>query len=1021
MKRLFTFLFVVSLLSVCARAEDATVVENFSGVGNVSTNNYTWTAPDKADLCTWSITQTARREQDTIHTANQKQAIWMPVNSSGAAKISTSNFEGGIKSVAFKYARFGSENKDGRVLQLNVKVGDTEYPTPTFAKNAMKLGNGASADHETYSQVFNSKSNTAQLTIENISTYTESLTSTSSICRILVGDVTITPYIYYTTKNAIIEVGSSTYENTDLIKNIDGEGGELTFSSANTGIATVNETTGVVTGVAAGCTEIIATYTWPASGGEVTTRYTIVVNKSLKEAFTNVEQATSSGAAGSTWSGDYCTWQTNFARRKSTDKIGDNQATWLAMSNSVRGALKTTNWEGGIKSVSFPYAQFDTETDNHLKLDVRTVDATSATIGNKEVERGAESDEGINKTTGGETYKWECNCKQNAQLHIVNTSTIRGGGDYTSTNPPRWLVGDVTITPYLYYTKKSAAMAVGGTYTNTWLIDNTACEGGTLTYETSDASIATVSEGVVTGVRVGEATITAKYTWDETHYVTASYTIRVVESNALVEDFSKIPGGSISANGSAHSYEGNYCTWWCRNASYGGNNYKLNDGTRGFWLSHTITEKDNTSAYIETARDPNYQEGGIKHVSFKWHQFGNASDQTIKLQLKVNNTAKDVIEVVGGNASADICVNDQTYESNNAVSSKSNAKLTIANVSYKTGEPATNAQGRVIIGPISITPYLFYLKREKAIGIGERYTHPLLDNTDSEGTITYSISSSSVASINSSTGEVVGKTTGDATVTATWSEGATTTYTLHVSYDLEDNADNSSIITSLDGQTVSVRLKDRTIYCDGDFNTICLPFALSKEQLAESPLAGFKIMDFTNAYLSGSGDAQQLDVRFTETDHIEAGRPYLISKSAASDITNPVFENVLISDVEGATVEGTSLNFVGILMPTVLNENNLFVAAGNQLYWWVDGQSDEDSSLKSYRAFFAVPGTLSEPALAQLRRASARIVTSTEIATGIENAEHQKSDVESLKTIENGQLIIIRDGMKYNIFGQIVK
>lgn len=1015
MKRLFTLFFVVSVLSATMWAADVSLVERFSAINQTSSvASDTWAG----DVCNWATAYT-RHKLATAAEGNQDIIIvdevdmnscWMSTDgSTQVGNIQTTDWEGGIKAVSFRWAQFGAESKN--TLQLRIAAGTIENDTETRAGSS---GENKTTGGTLYSHSFENKAN-CQLSITNISTK-----GGGNSCRILIGDITITPYIYYTTKNAIIEVGSSTYENTDLIKNIDGEGGTLLFSSANTDIATVNETTGVVTGVAAGCTEIIAKYTWPASGGEVTTRYTIVVNKSLTEAFTNVEQAKSSGAAGSTWSGDYCTWQTNFARRKNTDKIGDNQATWLAMSNTVRGTLKTTDWEGGIKSVSFPYAQFDTEAENHLKLDVRTVDSTGETIDSEEVERGAESDEGINKTTG-ETYKWECNCKQNAQLHIVNTSIKRGGGDYTSGNPPRWLVGDVTITPYLYYTKKSAAMAVGGTYTNTWLIDNTACEGGTLTYETSDASIATVSEGVVTGVRVGEATITAKYTWDETHYVTASYTIRVVESNALVEDFSKIPGGSISADGSAHSYEGNYCTWWCRNVSYGGNNYKLNDGTRGFWLSHTVTGKDNTSAYIETARDPNYQEGGIKHVSFKWHQFGNASDQTIKLQLKVNNTAKDVIEVDGGNASADICVNDQTYESNNAVSSKSNAKLTIANVSYKTGEPATYAQGRVIIGPISITPYLFYMKREKAIGIGERYTHPLLDNTDGEGTITYSISSSSVASINNSTGEVVGKTTGDATITATWSEGATTTYTLHVSYDLEDNADNSSIITSLDGRTVSVRLKDRTIYCDGDFNTICLPFALSKEQLAESPLAGFEIMDFTNAYLSGSGDAQQLDVRFTETDHIEAGRPYLISKSAASDITNPVFENVLISDVEGATVEGTSLNFVGILKPTVLNENNLFVAAGNQLYWWVDGQSDEDSSLKSYRAFFAVPGTLSEPALAQLRRASARIVTSTEIATGIENAEHQKSDVESLKTIENGQLIIIRDGMKYNIFGQIVK
>jgi len=1015
MKRLFTFLFVVSVLSVCAWADDTSVTEEFSAY---STN---WTKVQdgfwEGDLCQWTVYQVRRNAADNTDVINGALANFLKYDKKNSkwSYMTTTNWEGGIKAVSFKYARYGSEYSTssnppvtGRTLKLKITAGEETPHEVSHANNSLS----PKATGADYSHTFNCKTN-GQLKIENTST-AENDADNNNLCRILVGDVTITPYIYYTTKKAIIEVGSNTYENTDLIKNIDGEGGALTFSSANPSIATVNETTGVVTGVAAGCTEIIATYTWPASGGEVTTRYTVTVNQPITETFADAELVADADVPKTTTeeaNGSLGVWEYYRIRRdESTDKLNSGvQGWWTSGASTYSGNFLRTKeaLEGGVKALSFDWMQYGNAKGAHVVLAV-TVGETTYNMIDYSVPTY-----GTNDGTDKVASKMDWNVKKNAQISFSNISTT------TTSNNARVVIGQIYVTPYLYYTKKSAAVAVGGTYTNAGLIDNTACEDGTLTYETSNASIATVSDGEVTGVRVGEAIITAKYTWDETHYVTTSYTIRVVESNALVEDFSKIPGGSISADGSAHSYEGNYCTWWCRNASYGGNNYKLNDGTRGFWLSHTITGKDNTSAYIETARDPNYQEGGIKHVSFKWHQFGNASDQTIKLQLKVNNIAKDVIEVDGGNASADICVNDQTYESNNAVSSKSNAKLTIANVSYKTDEPATNAQGRVIIGPISITPYLFYLKREKAIGIGERYTHPLLDNTDGEGTITYSISSSSVASINSSTGEVVGKTTGDATVTATWSEGATTTYTLHVAYDLEDNADNSSIITSLDEPTVSVRLKNRTIYCDGDFNTICLPFALSKEQLAESPLAGFKIMDFTNAYLSGSGDAQQLDVRFTETDHIEACRPYLVSKSAASNIVNPVFENVVISDAGGATVEGTSLNFVGILKPTVLNANNLFVGAENTLYWWVDGA--ENSSLKSYRAYFAVPRDMDEPALVQLRRASARIVTSTEIATGIEDAEHQKSKVESIKAIENGQLFIIRDGVKYNIFGQIVK
>ena len=42
-------------------------------------------------------------------------------------------------------------------------------------------------------------------------------------------------------------------------------------------------------------------------------------------------------------------------------------------------------------------------------------------------------------------------------------------------------------------------------------------------------------------------------------------------------------------------------------------------------------------------------------------------------------------------------------------------------------------------------------------------------------------------------------------------------------------------------------------------------------------------------------------------------------------------------------------------------------------------------------------------------------------ATGAEAVESQKSQVESMKFIENGQLFIIRDGIRYNAQGQVVK
>ena len=48
-----------------------------------------------------------------------------------------------------------------------------------------------------------------------------------------------------------------------------------------------------------------------------------------------------------------------------------------------------------------------------------------------------------------------------------------------------------------------------------------------------------------------------------------------------------------------------------------------------------------------------------------------------------------------------------------------------------------------------------------------------------------------------------------------------------------------------------------------------------------------------------------------------------------------------------------------------------------------------------------------------------RIVFSEKITTGIENMAAPQNGV--VKTIENGQFVIIREGVRYNAAGQIVK
>ena len=76
-------------------------------------------------------------------------------------------------------------------------------------------------------------------------------------------------------------------------------------------------------------------------------------------------------------------------------------------------------------------------------------------------------------------------------------------------------------------------------------------------------------------------------------------------------------------------------------------------------------------------------------------------------------------------------------------------------------------------------------------------------------------------------------------------------------FTLNDNADNAEVIAKYDGQSVSkVTLSGRTLYKDGSWNTLCLPFDVALEG---SPLAGDGV------------DVRTLEECFPLRTHLSAG------------------------------------------------------------------------------------------------------------------------------------------------------
>lgn len=237
---------------------------------------------------------------------------------------------------------------------------------------------------------------------------------------------------------------------------------------------------------------------------------------------------------------------------------------------------------------------------------------------------------------------------------------------------------------------------------------------------------------------------------------------------------------------------------------------------------------------------------------------------------------------------------------------------------------------------------------------------------------------------------------------------------LHVAHGvaLADADNNTTTITGLIGQTLEVTL-GRTIYCDGDFNTLCLPFSLPT--LAGTPLAGGELWSFRYGEVVGG----ELQIRIAPATSIEAGVPYLITFANGADIVNPTFTDVTITKSVGVSVGQTDdVQFIGILKPQAFVEedkNNLFVASNGMLAWSNVGTGTALSNLRSFRGYFHTETAVSGTPVAN--NMPARIVKEEQTATGCENIQ---DNTVTIKIIENNQVVIIRNGVKYTVQGQVI-
>lgn len=149
--------------------------------------------------------------------------------------------------------------------------------------------------------------------------------------------------------------------------------------------------------------------------------------------------------------------------------------------------------------------------------------------------------------------------------------------------------------------------------------------------------------------------------------------------------------------------------------------------------------------------------------------------------------------------------------------------------------------------------------------------------------------------------------------------------------DEESNTINNVLVANV---TISRKIKK-------GFNTICLPFDLTANQVASAFGTGSEVY----AYSEASDDANSATINFNRNDgSISANTPVLVKATAASE--EQVFNGVQIAAPTGeAKVAGTNFDFVGTYAPMTVAEGDYFIGDG-ALY-----KSAGSTGMKAFRAY----------------------------------------------------------------------
>jgi len=196
------------------------------------------------------------------------------------------------------------------------------------------------------------------------------------------------------------------------------------------------------------------------------------------------------------------------------------------------------------------------------------------------------------------------------------------------------------------------------------------------------------------------------------------------------------------------------------------------------------------------------QQGGIKSLAFDWRATGksNPVNYSVKVGSQVQTYATDPI-------GSDKVIKHYAYDFR---------QTTNTSMAISVAEKQAVNQTFIIVGPITITPYLLYTQYTDTIQLPQSSydctaAAILINNTDGEGEVTYAIQADSTAQASIQDGilDLSGVTRGgDILVKASWNEGKVyTTFSLHV-----EEGQPTDLQSATQPKQVSKIVKDQSVF-----------------------------------------------------------------------------------------------------------------------------------------------------------------------------------------------------------------